>query len=80
VTLNINELFWMIGRRGGFLDIRDSDAGIQLLERVVQTDHSNGCKCITLPTDTANGSAQRFHQKHKFSFSTMIPLRLSLGR
>lgn len=59
-------------------NIRNSGVGSQLLEQAIQFARLNGCKRITLLTDRANGSAQRFYQRHGFGCSTMIPLRLSL--
>ncbi len=60
-------------------DVRGAGVGSQLLEQAIQLARLNGCKRITLLTDRANESAQRFYQKHGFGFSAMIPLRLSLG-
>lgn len=59
--------------------MRGSGIGSRLLEQAIQTARSNGCKRITLLTDLDNKSAQRFYQRHGFTFSAMIPLRLSLG-
>ena len=59
--------------------MRGSGVGSRLLEQAIQTARSSGCKRITLLTDHDNESAQRFYQRHGFTFSTMIPLRLSLG-
>ena len=61
-------------------NIQGSGVGTRLLEKAIQTAHLKGCKRITLLTDITNESAQRFYQKHGFSLSTMIPLRLSLGQ
>jgi len=58
---------------------RGSGVGSRLLEQAIQFARLNGCKRITLLTDRANESAQRFYQKHGFGFSAMIPLRLSLS-
>ena len=57
---------------------RGSGVGSRLLEQAVQCARLNGCKRITLLTDRANESAQRFYQRHGFDFSEMIPLRLLL--
>ncbi|MFZ3088013.1 MAG: GNAT family N-acetyltransferase [Methylotenera sp.] len=59
--------------------MRGSGVGSRLLEQAIQTARSSGCKRITLLTDHDNESAQRFYQRHGFTFSAMIPLRLSLG-
>ena len=58
---------------------RGSGVGSRLLEQAIQFARLNGCKRITLLTDSTNESAQRFYQKHGFGFSAMIPLRLSLS-
>lgn len=58
---------------------RGSGVGSHLLEQAIQFARLNGCKRITLLTDSTNESAQRFYQKHGFDFSAMIPLRLSLS-
>jgi GNAT superfamily N-acetyltransferase len=60
-------------------DVRGLGVGSRLLEQTIRLARSNGCQRITLLTDGANESAQRFYQKHRFSFSAMIPLRLSLA-
>ncbi|MBU2720863.1 GNAT family N-acetyltransferase [Acidithiobacillus ferridurans] len=59
---------------------RSAGVGSRLLEQAIQFARLNGCKRITLLTDRANESAQRFYQRHGFGFSAMIPLRLSLGQ
>lgn len=58
---------------------RGCGVGSRLLEQAIQFARLNGCKRITLLTDSTNESAQRFYQKHGFGFSAMIPLRLSLS-
>ena len=60
-------------------DVRGLGVGSRLLEQAIRLARSTGCQRITLLTDGANESAQRFYQKHGFSFSAMIPLRLSLA-
>jgi GNAT superfamily N-acetyltransferase len=59
-------------------NVRGSGVGSRLLEQAIQLARLDGCKRITLLTDRANESAQRFYQKHGFGFSAMIPLRLTL--
>lgn len=54
-------------------------AGSQLLQNAIEFGRQNGCKRITLLTDRINEPAQRFYQRHGFTFSSMIPMRLSLG-
>ena len=58
---------------------RGSGVGSRLLQHAIQFARLSGCKRITLLTDRTNEAAQRFYQKHGFSFSAMIPLRLSLS-
>ena len=59
---------------------RGSGVGSSLLTQAIQFAQLSGCKRITLLTDSTNQSAQRFYQKHGFSFSAMVPLRLSLSK
>lgn len=54
--------------------------GSQLLEQAIRYADLNGCKRITLLTDSDNEAAQRFYQRHGFGFSAMIPLRLLLNK
>ena len=58
---------------------RGSGVGSSLLTQAIELARLNGCKRITLLTDSTNQSAQRFYQKHGFSSSAMVPLRLSLS-
>lgn len=58
---------------------RGSGVGSLLLEQAIDFARTNGCKRITLLTDSNNESAQHFYQKHGFGFSAMVPLRLSLS-
>jgi ribosomal protein S18 acetylase RimI-like enzyme len=58
---------------------RGSGVGSRLLEQAINLAHANGCKRITLLTDSTNELAQRFYQKHGFGFSAMVPLRLHLA-
>ena len=50
----------------------------QLLKQTIETARLHNCHRITLLTDLANESAQRFYRKHGFSFSAMIPMRVLL--
>lgn len=59
--------------------IRGSGIGSRLIERAIDHARCNGCRRITLLTDQANYSAQRFYAKHGFETSAMIPLRLALN-
>ena len=60
-------------------NVRGSGVGSLLLKQAIQFARLDDCKRITLLTDRANESAQRFYQRHGFSFSAMIPPRLSLS-
>jgi ribosomal protein S18 acetylase RimI-like enzyme len=60
-------------------EARGSGVGSQLLKQAIEHARANGCKRITLLTDETNDLAQHFYQQHGFSFSAMIPLRLSLN-
>jgi len=57
---------------------RNCGLGSRLLDAAVRYARRNGCRRITLLTDSDNLSAQRFYQRQGFSRSSMIPLRLSL--
>ena len=59
---------------------RGAGVGSKILEHAIQAAQISGCKRITLLTDIANESAQRFYQKHGFSVSSMLPLRLYLSK
>ena len=59
-------------------DARGSGIGSRLLEHAIRFAREHGCERITLLTDRDNEPAQRFYQRHGFSISPMIPLRLSL--
>lgn len=58
---------------------RCSGVGSVLIEHAIQSARLSGCKRITLLTDLANESAQKFYRNHGFQSSTMIPLRLALS-
>jgi GNAT superfamily N-acetyltransferase len=58
--------------------VRGTGVGSALLAQAIGFARLNGCKRITLLTDRVNESAQRFYQRHGFSFSAMLPMRLSL--
>ena len=57
------------GKRGGKI-------GSKLLEAAIAKAQASGCARITLLTDGINIDAIRFYQRHGFSASGMIPLRL----
>lgn len=57
---------------------RGSGVGSHLLQHAIQFARVQGCKRITLLTDRSNESAQRFYQRHGFTHSPMVPLRISL--
>lgn len=58
--------------------VRGSGIGTQLILTAVELARRNGCKRITLLTDSVNDAAQRFYARHGFVRSPMIPMRLSL--
>lgn len=58
--------------------VRVAGIGSQLLEEAIAFARAQGCRRITLLTDRDNDGAQRFYQRHGFSLSAMIPLRLPL--
>lgn len=57
---------------------RGKGVGSKLLQHAIETAKLHDCHRITLLTDLANESAQRFYRKHGFSFSAMIPMRVLL--
>jgi GNAT superfamily N-acetyltransferase len=57
---------------------RRAGIGGRLLEQAINVARAAGCKRITLLTDQANESAQRFYGRYGFLLSPMIPLRLAL--
>lgn len=58
---------------------RGDGVGSRLLTHAIELAQRNGCMRITVLTDSNNQSAQRFYQKHGFSVSSMVPLRLFLS-
>jgi len=68
----LEDLIVLPNQRGGGI-------GSELLKQTIETARLHDCHRITLLTDLANKSAQQFYQKHGFSFSAMIPMRVSLG-
>jgi ribosomal protein S18 acetylase RimI-like enzyme len=58
-------------RRGGGL-------GTQLLEHALQLARARGATRITLLTDGNNAGGIRFYQRHGFTLSSMVPMRLHL--
>ena len=57
---------------------RGGGAGSALLQSAISAARSAGCRRITLLTDGSNQAAQRFYQRHGFTLSDMVPLRLLL--
>jgi len=55
---------------------RRKGVGSMLLKEAVAFAESAGCLRITLLTDAANASAQRFYRRHGFNASDMVPMRL----
>ncbi|MEQ1529066.1 MAG: GNAT family N-acetyltransferase [Methylococcales bacterium] len=57
---------------------RGRGIGSALLQAAISEAGRQGCKRITLLTDTDNTAAQRFYQRHGFVASTMLAMRLIL--
>ena len=57
---------------------RRSGAGSRLLQGAVDFARTKGCRRITLLADHDNRGAIRFYQRHGFTLSSMVPLRLAL--
>ena len=57
---------------------RGKGYGSMLLSEALAFARKEGCKRITLLTDTNNLGAQRFYSKHGFQTSGMMPMRLFL--
>lgn len=57
---------------------RGAGVGSQLLAHAIEHARAQGCKRITLLTDRANASAQRFYARQGFELSGMVPMRLLL--
>jgi GNAT superfamily N-acetyltransferase len=57
---------------------RNDGHGSKLLQAAIELAKREGCLRITLLTDRANDSAIRFYQRHGFTLSAMLPLRLLL--
>ncbi len=57
---------------------RNGGAGGRLLRAAADYATKQGCLRITLLTDAVNEEAQRFYERHGFSVSPMLPMRLIL--
>ena len=57
---------------------RGTGLGSQLLEHAIQFAKDKGFTRITLLTDGNNAGGIHFYQKHGFSLSSMVPMRLHL--
>jgi ribosomal protein S18 acetylase RimI-like enzyme len=57
---------------------RNQAIGTQLLNYAIAHAQQTGCGRITLLTDAANISAQRFYRRFGFTHSAMLPMRLFL--
>ncbi len=55
---------------------RGQGYGSRLLKHAIEFSREKKFKRITLLTDKISAESQRFFQKHGFSFSHMIPMRL----
>lgn len=82
----VNLLFTISTAEGGFVILmedvivhpmhRGQGYGTRLLEHAIEFAREKRFKRITLLTDKISAESQRFFQKHGFSFSHMIPMRL----
>lgn len=59
-------------------DRRGGGSGARLLTSAIECARECQCLRITLLTDGENTSAQRFYQRHGFTSSEMMPMRLLL--
>lgn len=59
-------------------EARGSGVGSEILSQAIAYARQQGCKRITLLTDSDNLAAQRFYVRHGFGVSSMLPLRLAL--
>jgi ribosomal protein S18 acetylase RimI-like enzyme len=57
---------------------RGKGLGSQLLEHAIKFAQGRGLSRITLLTEGANSKAIKFYQRHGFTSSTMVPMRLHL--
>ncbi len=57
---------------------RGSGIGSRLLTAVIDTAKEQGCKRITLLTDSNNKLVHQFYKKHGFTQSQMLPFRMLL--
>ena len=57
---------------------RGGGAGSRLLDGAIAFAKEQGCRRITLLTDRINSGAIRFYERHGFTLSEMVPLRLLL--
>ena len=58
--------------------VRGMGIGSELLSQAISFARAQGCKRITLLTDSTNELGQRFYKKHGFVASSMVPMRLFL--
>ncbi len=82
----VNLLFTISTAEGGFVILmedvivhpmhRGQGYGSKLLKYAIEFAREKKFKRITLLTDRIGAESQRFFQKHGFSFSHMIPMRL----
>ncbi|MCP4275658.1 MAG: GNAT family N-acetyltransferase [Gammaproteobacteria bacterium] len=54
--------------------------GTKLMEFALDFARDNGCKRITLLTDSDNTGAHRFYQRHGFARSSMVVMRKSIDQ
>ncbi len=58
--------------------VRGGGVGARLLQGAIDTARAEGCRRITLLTDSHNVAAHRFYRRHGFAGSAMVPMRLLL--
>jgi len=85
----VNLLFTISTAEGGFVIVmedvivhpmhRGQGYGSMLLKHAIEFAKEKKFKRITLLTDKISAESQRFFQKNGFSFSHMIPMRLTLS-
>jgi GNAT superfamily N-acetyltransferase len=57
---------------------RGQGVGSRLMEHAIQVARVNGCRRITLLTDSDNEGAHRFYKRHGFIQSSMAVFRMTL--
>ena len=75
-----------LGARVGILEdlviskeYRSQGQGSKLINFAIEFAKENGCKRLTLLTDSDNTSAHKFYAENSFKHSFMIPFRINLS-